>query len=136
MRKNSFSGIVFLRTISFNSLYEFTTLAKGKSNEEFIQNGEAHFIAEAIWGTPYRLRDEIMEYLPEEMQMVLWNFHDARPWSDKLLIDTTFDEIDLSDASWDLLDIDEMESLKNIVIKEKNEKRKMMLERALARKQW
>lgn len=93
-------------------------------------------IAEAIWGTPYWLRDEIIEYLPEDMQMVLWNFHDARPWSDKLLIDTTFDKIDLSEASWDLLDNDERESLKNIVIKEKNEKRKMMLERALARKQW
>ena len=68
-------------------------------------------IAEAIWGTPYRLRDEIQDFLPEDMQMVLWNFHDARPWSDKLLIDTTFDGIDMSDASWDLLDDDERESL-------------------------
>lgn len=93
-------------------------------------------IAEAIWGTPYWLRDEIIEYLPEDMQMVLWNFHDARPWSDKLLIDTTFDKIDLSDASWDLLDSDERESLQNIVLKEKNEKRRMMLERAKARIQW
>ncbi|MCQ2311270.1 MAG: hypothetical protein MJZ64_05930 [Paludibacteraceae bacterium] len=39
-----------VRTVSFVSKYEFTNLAKGKSNEEFIQNGEAHFIAEAIWG--------------------------------------------------------------------------------------
>lgn len=93
-------------------------------------------IAEAIWGTPYWLRDEIIEYLPEDMQMVLWNFHDARPWSDKLLIDTTFDKIDLSDASWDLLDSDERESLQNIVLKEKNEKRRMMYERAKARIQW
>lgn len=93
-------------------------------------------IAEAIWGTPYWLRDEIIEYLPEDMQMVLWNFHDARPWSDKLLIDTTFDKIDLSEASWDLLDNDERESLQNIVLNEKNEKRRMMLERAKARIQW
>jgi len=93
-------------------------------------------IAEAIWGTPYWLRDEINEYLPEDMQMVLWNFHDARPWSDKLLIDTTFDKIDLSEASWDLLDSDERESLQNIVLKEKNEKRRMMYERAKARIQW
>lgn len=93
-------------------------------------------IAEAIWGTPYWLRSEIEEYLPKEMQMVLWNFHDVRPWSDKLLIDTTFDEIDLSDASWDLLDNDERESLQKIVLKEKDEKRRMMLERANIRNQW
>lgn len=93
-------------------------------------------IAEAIWGTPYRLRDEIQDFLPEDMQMVLWNFHDARPWSDKLLIDTTFDGIDMSDASWDLLDDDERESLKKIVLSEKNEKRRVMLERAKARIQW
>ena len=93
-------------------------------------------IAEAIWGTPYRLRDEIQDFLPEDMQMVLWNFHDACPWSDKLLIDTTFDGIDMSDASWDLLDDDERESLKKIVLSEKNEKRRVMLERAKARIQW
>ena len=93
-------------------------------------------IAEAIWGTPYWLRDDIEEYFPEDMQMVLWDFHNARPWSDKLLIDTTFDEIDLSDASWDLLDDDERGSLQKSVLKEKNEKRRLMLERAKARHQW
>ena len=93
-------------------------------------------IAEAIWGTPYWLRDGIEEYFPEDMQMVLWEFNNAHPWSDKLLIDVTFDEIDLSDASWDLLDNDERESLQKIVIKEKNAKRRMMLERAKARHQW
>lgn len=60
------------------------------------------------------------------------NSHDARPWSDKLLIDTTFDKIDLSEASWDLIDNDERESLQDIVLKEKNEKRRLMLERAKA----
>jgi len=93
-------------------------------------------IAEAIWGTPYWLRDDIKEYLPEDMQMVLWDFHDARPWSDILLIDETFDEIDFSDVAWDLLDDDERESHRKIVLQEKEEIRSMMIERAKARNQW
>ena len=42
----------------------------------------------------------------------------------------------MSDASWDLLDDDERESFKKIVLSEKNEKRRVMLERAKARIQW
>lgn len=93
-------------------------------------------IAEAIWGTPYWLRDDINEYLPEDMQMVLWDFHHARPWSDKMLIDTTFDKIDMSEGAWDLLENNERESLQQVVMQQKEQKRKLMLERAKARNQW
>lgn len=93
-------------------------------------------IAEAIWGTPYWLRDDINEYLPEDMQMVLWDFHHARPWSDKMLIDTTFDKIDMSEGAWDLLENNERESLQQVVMQQKEQKRKLMLERVKARNQW
>lgn len=79
---------VALKIISMSTSYvDAVRLAVSLGGDADTLGAIVGSIAEAIWGTPYRLRDEIIEFLPEEMQMVLWNFHDARPWSDKLLID-------------------------------------------------
>ena len=53
-----------------------------------------------------------------------------------MLIDTTFDKIDMSEGAWDLLENDERESLQQVVMQQKEQKRKLMLERAKARNQW
>ena len=93
-------------------------------------------IAEAIWGIPSELRYQIETYLPKEMLNVVHEFYHARPQSFKPLIDTTFYKKDYSEAAWDLLDDDERDELRAVVDDEKNEKRRLMAERAKARKNW
>ena len=60
-------------------------------------------IAESIWGIPLSIRSGIRDYLPEEMELILMQFHSARPRSFKPLIDTTYAGDDFSDVSWDVL---------------------------------
>ena len=93
-------------------------------------------IAEAIWGIPWKIRDEIVKYLPNEMKSVIDSFHHKRHRSFKPLIDTTFYQKDYSEAAWDLLDKEERKEIMAIVEKEKDEKCRLMAERAKAREQW
>lgn len=97
-------------------------------------------IAEAIWGIPLKLRRQVEEFLPDDMQSVLHEFRMARPYSYKPLIDTCFSGDDFSDVSWDMLyDIDGKEAYDEIMSKTKSEharKRLLMAERAKARKNW
>jgi len=93
-------------------------------------------IAEAIWGIPMVIRHQIEEYIPEEMQFIVDEFHRARPYSFKPLIDTTFYKKDYSEAAWDMLDNKERKELMEIVDKEKDEKRELMKMRGKAREQW
>lgn len=93
-------------------------------------------IAEAIWGIPLHLRNAIEEYLPDEMRLVLDEFYCARPKSFKPLIDTTFYRKDFNEVAWDMLEDKERENLREIVDKEKDEKRRLMAERGKARYNW
>ena len=93
-------------------------------------------IAEAIWGIPLCIRDDIEEFLPDDMLDVVEAFYNARPYSFKPLIDTTFYYKDFSEGAYDLLDDKEREVLKSQIDAEKDEKRKLMAERAKARELW
>lgn len=93
-------------------------------------------IAEAIWGIPYAVRRQIEDYLPDEMQIVISEFHIKRPRSFKPLIDTTFGGNDFSDVAWDMLEDNERIELMAIAKKEKDEKRQLMAERGKAREKW
>ena len=93
-------------------------------------------IAEAIWGIPFKHRDEIERYIPRKMKLVLDEFYCIKWKSYKPLIDTTFYKKDYSEGAWDMLDDDEREELKAESEKEKNEMRKLMKERGKAREIW
>lgn len=93
-------------------------------------------IAEAIWGIPLEMRLNIEKYIPDEMRSIIDSFHHERPRSYKPLIDTTFGEKDYIEAAWDLLEDDERKELMSIVDKQKDEKRRVMAERAKARYHW
>lgn len=97
-------------------------------------------IAEAIWGIPMTLRDEIERFLPGEMLGVISEFHHKRPRSFKTLIDTTFSGDDFGDVSWDMYyDLEGEEAYGKAICNAKREKeqyRKLMSERAKARNQW
>ena len=97
-------------------------------------------IAEAIWGIPLKLRHQIDSYLPDDMSHILSHFYHARPRSFQPLFDTCFAGDDFSDVSWDMLyDTDGKEVYDEIMNKTKDEheqKRKLMAERAKARKKW
>ena len=94
-------------------------------------------IAEAIWGIPLAMSQEIQrQYLPEEMREVLRQFHLKCPDSFKHLIDTTFYEKEYTEAAWDILPDDERAELMSTVDQEKDEIRSLMAERAKARYQW
>lgn len=93
-------------------------------------------IAEAIWGIPLCIRDDIEDYLPDDMLDVVEAFYNARPYSFKPLIDTTFYYKDFGEGAYDLLDDKEREELKSQIDAEKDEKRKLMAERAKARELW
>jgi ADP-ribosylglycohydrolase len=95
-------------------------------------------IAEAIWGMPLSISLQLKEILPGDMMIVLKEFGFKRP--NKKLTDSTYWKKDYSDVSWDMLyDIDdpeEVERMKREVDKKKDEKRKLMAERAKAREKW
>jgi ADP-ribosylglycohydrolase len=91
-------------------------------------------IAESIWGIPDRIIDQIEDYLPEEMQIVIEEFHIHR--SNKTLIDTTFSEKLFNEVGWDMLESREREELMAKVDSEKEMKRKLMAERGKARDNW
>ena len=97
-------------------------------------------IAEAIWGMPLSISCLLKEkeILPDDMMIVLEEFGFERP--NKTLVDSTYWKKDYSDVSWDMLyDIEgpeEVERMKREVDKKKDEKRKLMAERAKARKKW
>ncbi len=93
-------------------------------------------IAEAIWGIPMEIRLSIEKYIPNEMRSIIDSFHHKRPRSFKPLIDTTFGETKYSDAAADLLTDDEHEEVLGIVEKQKDEKCRLMAERAKARYHW
>ena len=93
-------------------------------------------IAEAIWGIPLCIRHDIEDYLPDDMLYVVEAFYNARPLSFKPLIDTTFYYKDFSEGAYALLDDKEREEIKLKVDAEKDEKRKLMAERAKAREIW
>ena len=93
-------------------------------------------IAEAIWGIPLEMRFNIEKYIPDEMRSIIDSFHSERHRSFKPLIDTTFGEKDYVEAAWDLLEDDERKELMSIVDKQKDEKRRVMAERAKARYHW
>lgn len=97
-------------------------------------------IAEAIWGIPSKIRNQIEEYIPKEMIWVIREFHHARPDSYKPLVDTCFSGNDFSDVSWKILyDVDGKdiyEEIKKKTSDEHEQKRKLMAERAKARYNW
>ena len=97
-------------------------------------------IAEAIWGIPSRLRHQMEEFIPKEMQSVISEFHIKRPHSYKPLIDTCFAGDDLTEAGWSILyDLDGKDVYDEIMSKTKSEhaqKRQLMAERAKARDNW
>ena len=97
-------------------------------------------IAEAIWGIPLKLRHQIEQYIPREMVSVIRDFHHARPYSFKPLIDTCFSGNDFGDISWEILyDVDGKDVYDEIRKKTEDEheqKRKLMAERAKARYNW
>ena len=93
-------------------------------------------IAETIWGIPLEMRLNIEKYIPDEMRSIIDSFHQERPRSFKPLIDTTFGKTDYSDPAADLLSDDERDEVMGIVEKQKDEKRKLMAERAKARYHW
>ena len=93
-------------------------------------------IAEAIWGIPLEMRLNIEKYIPDEMRSIIDSFHHERPRSFKPLIDTTFGEKDYIEAAWDILEDDERKELMSIVDKQKDEKRRLMADRAKARYHW
>ena len=93
-------------------------------------------IAEAIWGIPMQHRIVIEAYLPNEMCFIMDEFYKERPKSFKPLIDTTFYKKEYSEAAWDMLEDKVREELHNIIDKEKDEKRQLMVERGKARENW
>ena len=93
-------------------------------------------IAEAIWGIPMELRDQVESYLPEEMKDVLEQFYHERLRSYKPLIDTTFAGMTFDEAAWDMLDSDEKKNIQDNVHACKEDKRRLMAERAKARLDW
>jgi ADP-ribosylglycohydrolase len=97
-------------------------------------------IAEAIWGIPMKIRHQVEQFLPDDMQSVLHEFRMARPCSYKPLIDTCFAGDNFSDVSCEVLyDLDGKEAYDEIVSKTKSEhasKRLLMAERAKARENW
>lgn len=97
-------------------------------------------IAESIWGIPLSIRSGIRDYLPEEMELILMQFHSARPRSFKPLIDTTYAGDDFSDVSWDVLcDLDGKDACDALKMDAQNEKalkRQLMAKRAIAREEW
>ena len=97
-------------------------------------------IAEAIWGIPLKLRHQVEEYLPDEMQYVINEFHHARPYSFKPLIDTCFSGNDFNNVSWEILcDVDGKDvydEIKKKTEEENERKRWLMAERAKARNNW
>ena len=97
-------------------------------------------IAEAIWGIPSKIRHQIEQYIPREMVSVIRDFHHARPYSFKPLIDTCFSGNDFGDISWEILyDVDGKDVYDEIRKKTEDEheqKRKLMAERAKARYNW
>ena len=97
-------------------------------------------IAEAIWGIPDNIRDAVEEYLPWDMQDVLRVFLIVGPRSYKPLMDFTFAGKSYSSADWDALyDLEgaaEANRIKETVDSEKDEKRRLMVERGKARLYW
>lgn len=93
-------------------------------------------IAEAIWGIPMELREQVESYLPDEMKDVLEQFYHERQRSFKPLIDTTFADMTFDEAAWDMLDSDEKKKIQDIVLAGKVDKRRLMAERAKARLDW
>lgn len=128
---------VALKIISMSKSFEDAVrLAVSLGGDSDTLGAIVGSIAEAIWGIPLKLRNQVEELLPEEMQWVIRNFHHARPSSYKDLIDTTFHNMTLNDASWDLLDKDEFQRIHDTILDEKQAKRKLMEERAKARYDW
>ena len=93
-------------------------------------------IAEAIWGIPFKHRDEIERYIPRKMKLIIDEFYSKRWKSYKPLIDTTFYKKDYSDVAWDMLDDDERKEMKTESEKEKDKQRQLMKERGKARENW
>ncbi len=97
-------------------------------------------IAEAIWGIPLKIRRDIKDYLPDDMNDVIQSFYQERPRSYKNLIDTIYSGDDFSDVSWDMLyDIEGDASYEELMRlhKDKNsQERLMMSERAKAKFNW
>ena len=83
-----------------------------------------------------QLDADIYRYIPKKMKHVLDDFYHTRWKSYKPLIDTTFYKKDYSEGAWDMLDDDEREELRAESEKEKNEMRKLMKERGMARENW
>ena len=97
-------------------------------------------IAEAIWVIPLGMRRQFEEFLPEDMQMVIHQFHHERPRSFKPLIDTCFSGNDFSNVSWDVLyDLEGKEAYDDLIqkTKDRNEKKRLLMaQRAKAREIW
>ncbi len=93
-------------------------------------------IAEAIWGIPMKIRHQIEDFVPIEMQSVIDAFYFKRPRSFKPLIDMTFTGNDHSDVSWDLLDDNEKKELMQQVDQSNEKYRQLMRERGKKRNNW
>ena len=93
-------------------------------------------IAEAIWGIPIEIRNQIERYLPYDMLRVVIDFYNARPDSYKPLVDMTFSKTRFSDSSLELLESEERDELHDIIKSKNNDKLMLMAERAKAREKW
>lgn len=128
---------VALKVISLSTSFEDAIrLAVSLGGDADTLGAIVGSIAEAIWGIPLCMRDQIERYLPGEMLGVISDFHQARPVSFKTLIDTTFYKKDYSEVTWDLLDDKEYDELYDSVDKKKDELRRLMQERGKRRKNW
>ena len=131
---------VALKIISMATCYEDAVrLAVSLGADADTLGAIVGSIAEAIWGMPSEYR-WLEDWLPDDMMNVVVRFDMKLRGISKTLIDTTFAGTSFSESAWDLLydteGKEEVERLKTMVGKEKEEKRRLMAERGKARLAW
>ena len=119
---------VALKIISMSTCYEDAVrLAVSLGADADTLGAIVGSIAEAIWGIPMSQRNEIMDFIPEEMKNVIRDFYQARRGSFQPLVDTTYNINELGKDENGHVAMHDQERV---------EKRRLMAERAKARITW
>ena len=119
---------VALKIISMSTCYEDAVrLAVSLGADADTLGAIVGSIAESIWGIPMSQRNEIMDFIPEEMKDIIRDFYMARRGSFGPLVDTTYNINELGK------DENGHEAMHD---QEKVEKRRLMAQRAKARLSW